>query len=258
MADVSDVQEAVVTAIDEARMSVGATWSLARGFPEAAVVDAAMLAGQVLVTISQREGYVRLTTRFPNYERELARTPPTLTMTVAGITVTVGGTCSPDQIAGVKGRAGEFTTRCIAGDTPSTVAGRLAGAGRVSGAVLTVPGLVAARVARDVPTVRPTRQQEVGLTITVWTGDPKQRDDVTRVIDSWLSDDQNRFLLLGDGSAAWVRSAGSMQSDKAEISNVYRNDLHLTCEFSTLVQATRPVVLFPDNTFHGSAAWTSS
>ena len=38
MADVSDVQEAVVTAIDEARMSVGATWSLARGFPEAAVV----------------------------------------------------------------------------------------------------------------------------------------------------------------------------------------------------------------------------
>lgn len=246
MADVSDVQDAIVTAIEAARVAVGGTWSIARGFPEPAVLDAAMKAGVVLVTVFMRTGYHRLTTRFPNAEHELPRVAPTLTMTVAGITVTVAGVCSPDQIAGVKGRAGEFSTRCAVGDTPTTVAGRLAGAGRVSGPVLTVPGLVAARVARDVATVRPTRQQEVGITVTVWSTDPGQRDDTSRTIDAWLSDDNQRFLRLNDGSAAWVRSAGGQQTDKAQMSAVYRQDIFLNVEFSTLIQATRPTVLFPD------------
>ena len=253
MADVSDVQDALVLAVDGLRTRCGGQWIIARGFPPASVLDASMAARQVLVTVFQREGYTRLTTRFPSTERPLPAAAPTLTVMVAGIVATFGGVCGLDQVAGVKSALGEFTTRCLLGDTPSTIAARLATAagGTASGPSLTVPALLTARVVRDVPTLRATRQQDVGICITVWAADPVQRDDVSRIIDAGLSDDDMRFLPLRDLSQTWVRSAGSRQTDRAEAADIYRNDIYLTCEFSTTIAAVRPVVLFPDVVIKG-------
>ena len=251
MADVSDVQDAIVTAIDGIRVAASAQWMIARGYPIAAVLDAAMTAGQVLVTVYQRDGYNRITTRFPNKEMTLPGVPPTLTVQVAGSQVIFDGLCTPDQVAGVKTSAGEFTTRCPYQDTPAGVAARLAaaGAGVAAGATLIeARPVLAALVVRDGHTVRPTRQQDVGLTVTVWAESPGQRDDAVRAIDAGLSDDGFRFLPLADGTSAWQRSAGSRQTDRAEAANIYRNDLYLTCEYSTTILAVYPVAIFPHAT----------
>ena len=253
MADVSDVQDALVVAIDSVRVAIGAVWRIARGFPPPNALDAAMKAGQVLVTVFEREGYSRITTRFPDYEIDLPAVPLTLTVAIAAGVVTFGGTCSPDQIAGIRTRTAETSMRCVAGDTPVTMAARFAaaGVGAASGSTLTVAALLAALVERDRATLRPTRQQDVGLVATIWASDPRQRDDAARAIDAGLSDNGMKFLPLSDGSRAWVRSAGSRQTDKAEMASIYRQDLYFTCEFSTTIAALRPVVMFPDVTIKG-------
>lgn len=245
MADLSDVEDALAAAVEAARVAAAQSWRISRGWPEAALLDRATASGIVLVTISPREGFNRNTTRYPNEEWPLPAVPPTLTVAVSGVTATFAGTCSPDQLAGVQSGTTAWSYRCVDTDTPITVATALgtASGGAVSGAALTLSGLVAARTGRDGLTLRPTRNQEVGFAVIVWASDPAKRDAAASAIDAALSDIE--FLALADGSAGRIIGAGSRSSDKAENASLFRRDLYFSVDYATTISAARPVVLWP-------------
>ena len=247
MADQSDVETALVNAIEAVRVAQGAAWDVFRGWPEADALSRALAAGQITVTVTPRIGFARDTARYPSEEYDLPSVAPTLTVSVAGNVATFAGTCSTDQLAGVKVQSGNVTAyRCGPGDTPSVVAAALATGcgGTAVGAVLTVPGLVSATTERDVTTLRPTRQQEMGFAVNVWAPDPITRDTVAGAVDEALSDQD--FLILADGSAGRLKWAGSRSTDRAQNDNLYQRDLYYSVDFSTTITATRTPILFPN------------
>lgn len=254
MADSSDVSNALVAAVDAVRVSLGATWSIYRGYPEADALDNELAHGDVHVTVNERDGFTRLTTRYPDVAVEMPRVPVTLTVSVVGNVATFAGTCSTDQIAGVQAGSMAWVTRCVANDTPAAVAARLAAAssGSVAGAAVTLAGLVTARTGRDGATVRPTRQQEVGYSICIWCADPATRDAVGSAIDAALSD--VTFLTLADASGSRLTWMGGRTTDRAENSNLYKRELYYRAEYTTTIAGSATPALFPGVVLDGNGA----
>lgn len=252
MADLSDCEIALREAVQAARTASGGAYPCYRGWPAPAVLDGALSSGKPVVTVYSRPGYSRTTTRFPNEEQELPRTPPTLTVTVVGQVATFAGTGGPAQLAGVQVGHTAYSVRALG--TPSDTAAALAAivpGATASGAALTVPGLAAARTGADGATLRPTRQLQQGFAVIVWAADPGQRDAVSAALDTALSD--IAFLALQDGSRGRLTYAGTTASDKAENAGLYRRDLNLIVEYSTTIGATRTPALFAGELLQANA-----
>ena len=126
MADQSDVEQALLNAAEAVREAVNATWTIARGWPNAAELEQAATAGGVLVTVAPRTGFVRNTSRWLEENLALPGVAPSLHVAVSGATATFSGTCSVDQIVGVQVGTTAWAVRCGASDTPVTVAAALA------------------------------------------------------------------------------------------------------------------------------------
>ena len=251
MADLSDVEAAIREAVQAIRDVSFPGVPVYRGWPDAGRLDAASKAVQAIVTVSERDGFSRNTSRYPALEIPLPLIAATLTVGMTGNTATFAGTCSTDQIAGVQVGTTAWAYRCVANDTPATVAVALAAlsGGTATGAALTLTGLVAARTARDGATLKITRQQEVQFAVIVWTPTPDQRDTIASAIDSALSD--MNFMNLADGSQARVRGMGSHSSDRTQIADTYRRDLYYSADYSTTIRTVRTPVLFQGATLQG-------
>ena len=249
MADLFDVENALVLAIDTIRIANGLNLSIYRGWPTAADLDAAMAAGQTHVTIWPDGGMYRVTAVFQSEERITTATDPTLIATISGNTATFAGACSPDQIAGVRVGTTAWAYRCAAGDTASNVASALAllSSGTAIGPAITLPGMADARTGRDVGVQSASRRQEAGLRVTIWTPDPATRDTVTSLIDGTLADTER--VSLPDGTTAILRAAGPITSDKGEQSSFYRRDLRYHAEYTTTLARVRTPVLWPGLTY---------
>ena len=127
MADQADVARALEDVADAVRVAQGATWTVYRGYPEAAALDAEIKAGDVHVTVNPRPGgFTRNTTRYLQQDAVTVRPVPSLTVAVDGDTATFGGTADPGQAAGVQVGHAAWVTRTQAGDTPPAVASGLA------------------------------------------------------------------------------------------------------------------------------------
>src|SRR5262249_24466260 len=96
-----------------------------RGWPNWSALDADLAAGKVNVTVFPVGDTSRTTTR---YSERWAGTPaqPTLTVSTDGQSVTIGGSASAGQIAGVLVDGKSYAYRTQAGDTPELVAANLA------------------------------------------------------------------------------------------------------------------------------------
>lgn len=244
MADSSDVETALLQAIEAVRVSLDATWSIYRGSPEAAALDVELAAGDVHVTVNARTGFWRNTTSYPNREIELPRAAATLTVSLAGQVATFAGTCGTDEIAGVQVGNTAWVVRCSTGDTPDTVAATLATAsgGTASGAALTLANILAARTGRDGATLREVRRQEQQFTIRVRCADPEVRDAVSAAIDAVLAD--TTFLTLVDGSAGRITGAGADTNDRAQSASLYARDINVLVDYPTTIRMPRTPVLF--------------
>ena len=254
MADVSDAEQALVDAITAVCASMIPLPEVYRGWPSASDLSAAERGSRAIVSVFQRSGFARNTSRYPVEEIALPPVPVALTVTLTGVTAAFAGTCSPDQIAGVQIGSTAWAVRCGVGDTPATIAASLAArcGGTAFGSAVTRPGLIAARTARDGVTLRPTRQQEVGIMVTVWCSDPIQRDVVAGAVDAALSDQP--FLFLADGSAARLRWVGTISTDRAENANTYRRDLFVSVDYATTIRRVRPAVLFEGSLINSAPA----
>ncbi len=257
MADQSDVEVALVNLVSAAlyphgtgeASAPGPDCRIYRGWPNPAALDADLAAGKINVTIFPGGGTSRTTTR---YAEQWLGSPaqPTLTATVAGTSVTFGGTANIGQVAGILVDGASFAYRTQAGDTPQSVAANLAAMARgnsivhLSNSTLTIAGAgdLLARVVADAPTLQEVRRQEQGFRVTCWCPTPGMRDMAATAIDQTLS--TQHFFALADGSSGRLTYAGTTVFDQSQNARLYRRDLTYNVEYPTILSSALPAMLF--------------
>jgi hypothetical protein len=262
MADESDVETTLV-ALSSAALYPNGVGSpsvpgpdcrIYRGWPNSAALNADLTAGRINVTVFPAPGHARTTTRYTQ-PRSGSPISPTLTVAVAGTSVTFGGSAACGQVAGllVGGRSGQsYAYRTQVGDTPALVAANLAVLARanaivqLSGSTLTIPGVadLMARVVADGSTQQEIRRQERIFRVTCWCPTPTSRDATAIAIDLALA--QAIFITLTDGTMGKVTYAGTTVFDQSQDALLYRRDLLYQIEYPTIVNTSPPAMLFGD------------
>ena len=260
MADQSDIERALAAIVAGvlypggilAASVVGPPCHIHCGWPDAAGLDADLLAGRVRVSVSVEQGHQRVTTRYPDVWTVTQPKAVTLLANVMGNTAAFSGAAGAGQLAGVLADAVAAVHRTVAGDTPASVAAALARAlqpvraASANGATITVPGAVRliARVVADQTGMRETRRQRIAVRVVCWCPGPALRDATASTIDGALS--AIDFMGLPDGSAGRLRYVASLPSDRAQDAALYRRDLLYSVDFATTLTTTLPSLLFGD------------
>ncbi len=251
MADITDVSNALVTVIagivypnGTSQPSItGVPVLVYQGWPDAVQLRTDLAAGKVHVSVYPQPNMLRIIDSAMSDWSTPSAPVNTITLTLSGQTVTVGGTVSAPQNAALVVDGKGYVYAVQAGDTLASIATALAAlvnadqTATAVGAVVTIPGAkyISPRVGGQGIAVRETRRQEQGYQITVWANCFDQRDPIAAAIDSALSGIPH--LTLADQSAA-LRFKSSRQDDSQQKEGIYRRDLMYAVEFSTFASQT--------------------
>jgi hypothetical protein len=270
MADLADVENALVSLIAATVYPNGtgqpsiANVGIAvyRGWPQPKALEDDLAAvgagtgGKVHISVFTRPEEHNVT-RYPKDWQQQSAPAPTLTLTVNGQQVTVGGTVSTPQNAVVFVNNAPFVYVVQANDTPTTIAAALAAlinAGSVipfggmfvpvpgptsAGPVITMPAsarMGVARVGASGISIMEVRRQERTFQITVWANSEANRSAIAGPLDAALANTL-RFTLPDQTSARLIYK-GSPVLDGVEKSNLYRRDLLYSVEYATTVTET--------------------
>lgn len=256
MADLVDVENALVSQIAQVLYPTGVSGPTApsitgvpvviyAGWPTSSNLDADLLAlsknppnGKIHVTVFPPKGMERNTTRYISRQwQQVAPVVQTLTMTINGQTVTVGGTVSIPQNVMMMVGYQPYIYAVQAGDTLASIAVSLAalvpGASAAAG-VITLPSsaiLTAARVGATAQAIKEIRRQEKIFMISVWADTPAHRDATVQAIDVAFAD--LAFLPFADTSAGRMIYKSTNVDDQQSKANLYRRDLYYTVEYGT-------------------------
>lgn len=266
MADLADIEQVLVATIAQVvypngtgNPSIANTRvDIYRGWPIPADLDQDLKDGTVNISVFPNDNE-RNTTRYPREWVPLPVAVPALTLTVAGNTITVGGTPSSPLNAALLINGVAFVYPVQPGDTLASVASGLAativgeayttedgktaytdesgntytGGAASSGPVITVPGnpRIVARVGAVGKAVREIRRQKRSFQITFWCPNPDVRDQIVAPVDAALAEID--FLTLPDGTAARLSYEKSRVSDRVELDGLYRRDLFYSVEYAT-------------------------
>ncbi len=245
MADIIDVQNELVAVAAQTLYPSGtgqpslviAPVKIYPGWPTAATLDADLPAGTCHVTVFPVPGMERNTTRYPQAWQDQTVTAQTLTLTVSGQTVTVGGTVSTPQNVMLMVGGQPYVYPVQATDTLIGIATGLSslvpGASNV-GAVITLPATAvidAARVGTGGVSIREIRRQSRVVKLSVWAGTPALRDAIAIAIDSALA--PMEFLTLADQFAARLIYHATGVVDDQQKAGLYRRDLDYLIEYAT-------------------------
>lgn len=257
MADLVDVENALVALISQVLYPTGVSGPRApsitgvptvvyAGWPVSSQLDADLLAlsenpanGRMHVTVFPPKGMERNTTRFQRQWQQVAPAVQTLTMTINGQTVTVGGTVSTPQnvmlLVGAPYQPYVYAVQPT--DTLATIAVALAAlvpGASAAGGVITLPSsaiLTAARVGATAKAIKEIRRQEKVFMICVWADTPAHRDAAVQAIDVALAD--LSFLAFPDTDAGRLIYKSTNVDDQQSKANLYRRDLYYTVEYGT-------------------------
>jgi predicted outer membrane repeat protein len=267
MADIADVENGLASIVAAAvypsgtgaASIAGVGVKIYRGWPVARNLDVDLKAGLAHVTIFPPRGLERITSRGLGDWKVLARTPATITATVAGNTVTLGGAIASPQYITLVFANRAFSYAVQPGDTLASAATGLAVLVNASvpassiGPVITIAtsAAITARVASPGTIMRELRRTERSVMVTAWCGTPALRDTLAGKIDAALAG--VRFLSLPDGSGARLIYTRTNVNDEAQEALVYRRDLYFTADYAvTETDAAYPVTsitlnIQPDN-----------
>lgn len=226
-----------------------------QGWPNPQQLDADLKTGIAHVSVYPRTEE-RKTTRYLKDWKQLVVNAPTLTLTINGQQVTVGGTVpaanNPQNVV-VIANGQIFAYAATSADTLTSIATALttliaAGIAGTSnaGTVITLPDsarITAVRVGTNGTMIRELRRQERLFQIIVWADTPEHRDAVIQPVDVVLAATQ--FLTLADQTAARVIYKGSPVTDEFQKEKLYRRDLFYTVEYAT-TQTTTAVQIVTD------------
>jgi hypothetical protein len=237
-----------------------------RGWPEQATLYADLQAGVSHVSVFSESGMWRNATRWNPTTSIVAPGTPTLTATVSGNTVTIGGTVTAGNVVGVAfgpGAAYAFAYAALGTDTLQSVAAALATAinatltlpGTATAAangVLTLPGAVNLQAATMAPALTATevRRQQQTFRVSVWCPTPQHRDVFASTIDralSSLTDTQGRltrFFQATQYEVAELLARSTYTTDMPSRDRVWRRDLCAMVDYPTTAFTTQPYVLF--------------
>jgi hypothetical protein len=256
LADTSDVENEFVTLVTAVIYPNGTALpsivntgvKIFRGWPNSAGLDADLAAGLANVSIFPPPGLERNTTRYPRQNRRLAKPVHTLTATVNGNTITIGGTVAvPQNVIALCGNRFAFPYGVQANDTLDAIATNLASliavkfpGTQAAGNIIAVagnPGILQARIASTAQVATEQSLQEKTYWITCWCPTPAMRDILAPAIDVALK--QLDFIVVGtEQSRARIRYARSNTSDEGQKVQIYRRDIVYTVEFGTYTIAT--------------------
>lgn len=256
MADLTDVGSALVALVAKTLYPNGTGQPSVAGFgirayqgwPNPQQLDDDLKVGIAHVSIYPRPEE-RNTTRYSKDWKQLAVNAPTLTLTIAGQQITVGGTVpaanNPQNVA-VVANGQSFVYAATSADTLTSIATALsaliaAGIAGTSnaGAVITLPNtarIAAARVGTNGTMIRELRRQERLFQISIWSETPDNRDAVIRPVDEALA--ATSFLTLTDRTAARLIYKSSPVNDGYQKDKLYRRDLFYTVEYATTQTTT--------------------
>lgn len=268
MADVSDVADTLVALIAGILYPSGTGQPSAvsnavrvyQGWPDASQLDVDLHASPAVCHVSVWPMPTeRNTTRFGRESKEATVNSATLTLSVAGQVVTVGGTApaagNPHNMV-ILANGEPYVFQADQTDTPSSIAAALAALIAVgipgtsaAGPAITLPTsarLTAARVGVTGTAVREVRRQERLFQISVWADTPAHRSAIAGAIDPVLADTP-RITLADDtiGRLIYVRSA---VVDDLQKEGDYRRDLFYTVEYGTTLAEAATQVTQPQMT----------
>lgn len=252
MADLTDVENALVSLIaatlypngtGQASAAGGVPCMVYAGWPTPAQLDADMAVGKAHVSVFPRNEE-RNTPLFSQDWQPQTMNAATLTLTINGQQITVGGVVPPannPHNLSVLANGKPYVYAVQASDTLNSIAAALAsriaadipGTG-AAGAVVTLPGtgqIGAARVGVTGTAVREIRRQERHFQITVWADTPAHRDAVAQPVDLVLA--TTKFLTMPDGFAARLIYKNSPISDSLQKTRLFRRDLIYLVEYAT-------------------------
>lgn len=255
MADLSDVTQTLVTLAAQAIYPngmtspsvIGAPVKIFAGWPLPAQLNADVSGDPAVsqVSVFPLPGMDANVTRFLGNDPVPTQTPTaSLTMTVSGTQVTVGGTVNPGEAAMIAVNRVPYSHKVAAGDTLASIASALAALipnATASGAVVTVGGSVfqvdAAVSAVANLQAEIARQKRV-FQLTAWAPTPDGRDMLIQVVDVALKAIPGRRILLPDNTYGILIYRGTLESDELSTRNIFRRDLRYEVEYATTQQAT--------------------
>lgn len=250
MADLDDVMTALTTTIAGvlypngigSASSAGASVKVYPGWPVPNVLNTDLAAGKAHVSIFPRPEE-RNTTRYLGGYQTATVIPATLTATVSGATITIGGTVSLPQAVMAILNFGRSAYSYIVqiGDNLNTITAGLAAlipGATVNGVVITVTGALELKtqVITSGKAIKEVGRQERLFQLVIWAPTPAIRSAIARVVDAALR--QTERFTLPDGSSARLIYKSSPMTDMLEKSAIYRRDLYYTVEYATTVETT--------------------
>jgi len=256
MADISDVEASIVQVIGgvvypsgtASPSAIGAPCAIERGWPNQVALAAALAAGNVVVTVYTQANIERVTTRMRADWQQVSAPATTLTTSLNGATVTIGGAVSSAvQVVTIQIGNAVYTHTASLLDTPSIIAAAFAaaipGARSIGGDIIlnlsaiapqalsmNQPGIIAG-VSGVGSICREVRRQERGIQVIVWAPTPALRDATARAIDSGLA--AVTVIAMPDGLGANIKYERTVSTDANENANLYRRDLFYLVEYAT-------------------------
>lgn len=208
------------------------------GWPTTTVLMADLKAGKAHISVFPTDTEKIVDTAVSDW-REMTAPVNTLTLTLAGQAVTVGGTVSTPQNAALVVDGKGYVHGVQATDTLASIATALAALVAVdqpatsAGPVVTIPGAkaISPRVGGAGTSLRELRRQERYVQITVWANCFDAREPLADALDAALSG--TFHVALPDGMSAVLRYKANRQDDSGQKESVYRRDLIYAVEYST-------------------------
>lgn len=271
MAGLADVSNALVALIAQIAYPNGTSQpsitgqpiKVYSGWPVPAVLTADLKAGKAHISVFPTATEKIIDSAVSEWW-ELTAPVNTLTLTLSGQAVTVGGTVSTPQNSALVVDGKGYVYGVQDGDTLTSIATALAALVAVdhpgttsAGPVITIAGtLVETSAGLDVvladgtsvyvagdplstsprvggagTSIRELRRQSKVFQISVWANCFDARDPLADAVDSALS--ATFHLTLPDGMTADLRYQSSRQDDSGQKEGIYRRDLLYAVEFST-------------------------
>jgi hypothetical protein len=258
MPDLSQVLTTVTLLVEQAvypnstsQPSVaGVQVTIEEGWPISTQLDQDIAAGNAHVSVfpTNKE---RVVTKFERVYQPNTLTPATLTATVAGQTVTIGGTVTVPQavMVIVNGQAPQgYGYQVLITDTLDSIAAGIAalisGASAV-GAVITIPSAfdLVARIATQYTASEELSRQDREFIISVWAPTPNIRYLLGSAIDIVFK--QNYRIVLSDNYFGQIFYDHVEEVDMLEQQLIYRRNLFYTIQYPTTLTTTYTTITDP-------------
>lgn len=217
------------------------------GWPVPNVLEADLKAGKVHVSVYPGTTERKTTRSIGRSWVPVSAPAHSVTMTLSGSTITLGGTPSQQNLL-INVNGVSYIYAMQPSDTLAGAAAALAAlipGASSAGPAVTVAGAhgIFARVGGFGTVMMETKRQEKQFQLIVWAPTPSARAAVLDALDSVLS--ASTDMAMPDGSSSIVRYSHSSQSDQVQKAGLYRGDLFYSIDYATTQTQAPAEVIAP-------------